>query len=380
MHDESNAKNIFLPCITDNYRLLLQNHNSMKIPYHLKPFSLWKTRLLFPPLFHILADSIGWLLAPSLYDAWFSDFFFWTQYVPQFLLATLGMYIISESNFWTYYFLNKILPWERNSIKRLSFQLVFALVFTIIASIIIRPILFLVHEKTDSPTIDNLVVLTTAITILLSVIFLGIFVFQRMRESLIETEELKRENLVAQNQALRQQVDPHFLFNGLNTLTILIAEDKELAIDFVRRLSKVYRYVLQSKELDLIDLKTELEFVQDYVFAFKMRFGEHFQINIEIPDNCLSLKIPPLTLQILVENAVKHNVISKEHPLHIHIGTEGNSLAVVRNTLQPKPATISPTHIGLNNILTRYRFVSEGIVEVLEGEKEFIVKLPLIKT
>jgi two-component system, LytTR family, sensor kinase len=351
----------------------------MKIPYPLKPSSMWQVRLLFPPLFHLFADTIGLLLAPTLYAGWFAQKPSWSQYLPEFILGTLGMYVITESNFWSYYYLERKLPWERDCGKRLVVQLFFSLFFSILAAFVIRWVVAWFHPGHTEIMTESFAVLTACTTFILSVVFLGLFVFHRMSASLIEAEQLKQENLIAQNQALRQQIDPHFLFNSITTLTTLIQENKDLAIEFVQRLSKVYRHVLQSKEHDLVDLKTEVEFVRDYAFAFEMRFGEQFHLTIEIPKKFLTSRIPPLTLQILVENAVKHNIISREHPLDIFINMDGESKLVVRNTLQRKPALSSPTHIGLNNILTRYKYVSQGIVEVIENEREYIVKLPLVK-
>ncbi len=351
----------------------------MKIPYPLKPFSMWQMRLLFPPLFHIFADAIGLLIAPTLYSGWFDLKMSWLQFLPEFILGTIGMYAITESNFWSYYFLERKLPWERNCGKRLTVQLLFSLFFSIISGYIILWFVVLLHPGRGDLFTESFVILTALTTFVLSVIFLGIFVFHRMSASFIEAEQLKQENLIAQNQALRQQIDPHFLFNSITTLTTLIEENKDLAIDFVRRLANVYRNVLNSKEHDLVDLGTEIELVRDYAFAFETRFNGHFSIAIDIPNKMSVYRMPPLTLQILVENAVKHNVVSREHPLRIQITTEGDSKLVVRNNLQRKQVSSSPTHIGLNNILSRYKHVSGGIVEVVETKTEFLVKLPLIK-
>lgn len=354
-------------------------YTHMKIPYPLKPLSIWQARLLLPPLFHLFADTMAMILAPGLSSGWFGQKPFWYHYIPQWMLGTAGMYAIVESNYWAYYYLERVFPWEKNCNKRLLSQLFFSLIFSLIAAYMIRWFVVLFHFGQDEMAIESFLILTVSTSFILSVIFLGMFVFHRMSGSLVEAEQLKRENLIAQNQALRQQIDPHFLFNSITTLTTLIEENKTLAIDFVRRLANVYRHVLNSKEHDLVDLRTEVELVRDYAFAFEMRFGDHFHITVNIPEEAMTFRIPPLTLQILVENAVKHNVVSREHPLNIQIGMEGSTKVVVRNNLRRKQAPSSPTHVGLNNILARYKYVSEGIVEVIENEKEFIVKLPLVK-
>ncbi len=351
----------------------------MKIPYPLKPFHMWKMRLLFPPLFHILTDGCGYFLAPRLVGGWYGSNWSFSDYFPEYLLGTAGMYVITECNFWTYYAMDRIFPWEKDCTKRLLVQLAFSIIFSIGAAVMLRSIIPWMLPGHSEAGIDSLVILTGLTSFTLSVVFLGLFVFHRMSASLLEAEQLKQENLIAQNQALRQQIDPHFLFNSITTLTTLIEENKDLAVEFVHRLARVYRHVLKSKEHDLVDLKTEIEFVRDYAFAFEMRFGAQFRLTIGIPDRVLTSLIPPLTLQILVENAVKHNVISGEQPLLIHIGLEGDSRVVVRNSLRRKQSTSSPTHIGLNNIMARYKLLSHGIVEVIEEKDEFIVKLPLVK-
>ena len=152
-----------------------------------------------------------------------------------------------------------------------------------------------------------------------------------------------------------------------------------IVVDFVRRLSHVYRHVLQSKQHDLVSLGTEIDIVRDYAFAFEKRFGTNFHLVIDLPEEMLSGQIPPLTLQILVENAVKHNIITDEHPLSIRIERDGESHIVVRNAIHRKTNTSSPTHIGLQNILDRYRYVAQGIVEVTERNGDFTVRLPVIR-
>ncbi len=350
----------------------------MRLPYPLRPSSMWQARLLIPPLFHTFADGAGILLAPAISSGWFAQKPFWSQYIPEFIAGTTGMYAITESNYWAYYYLDRVLPWETEPGKRLGAQLLFSLLFSIIAAMIIREVLIWFHPGHPQSGVEGLVVLTAATSFILSVMFLGMFVFHRMSASIVEAEQLKRENLIAQNQALRQQIDPHFLFNSITTLTTLIEEDKTIAIDFVRRIANVYRHVLDSKEHDLVDLRTETELARDYAFAFELRFGSNFILSISIPDDAMAYRIPPLTLQILVENAVKHNVISGDHPLTIRIELEGKSKLIVRNNLRRKQSHSSPTHIGLKNILARYKYVTEGIVEVIENEREFIVKLPLV--
>jgi sensor histidine kinase YesM len=190
-------------------------------------------------------------------------------------------------------------------------------------------------------------------------------------------EELKRENLLAKYEALKNQVNPHFLFNSLNTLSGVVEHKPEQAIEFIKKLSDIYRYVLEINDKELVSLKEEMKFVEDYIFLSKMRFGEALQFKSNISENNVSL-IVPLGLQLLVENAIKHNIISDEMPLRIEIEIE-DDFVNVRNNLQKKKTIISDKDsLGLENLKKRYIYLSNVSVEVIESDNKFIVKLPII--
>jgi len=195
-----------------------------------------------------------------------------------------------------------------------------------------------------------------------------------------DTQKLKAE-MVNQSQAselalLRSQVNPHFLFNSLNVLTSLVETDSQLAVRFIKQLSDVYRYVLENKDKELVDLKTELRFVKAFIYLQKIRFDNSLQVDISIPNT--TANIIPLSLQMLVENAIKHNIVSSDQPLQIIIFTDDHYL-VVRNNLQKKMVIKETGSIGLNNIRDRYIFFSTLPVIIEENEEWFTVKLPLIK-
>jgi len=214
-------------------------------------------------------------------------------------------------------------------------------------------------------------------TIMIIAIYESIYFMHELRHSVEETENLKRENLAAQLNALRTQVNPHFLFNNLNTLSSLIPEDPGQAVDFVQQLSKVYRHILEVKDEKSILLKDELEVLNAYTFLLKTRFDSNLQVNINIPQEKLQKKIVPLSLQILMENAIKHNIVSADKPLHIDVFTENGSL-VVSNNLQMKKQINESTGIGLDNIRNRYKLLSDAAVRVTENETNFTVSIPLI--
>lgn len=199
-----------------------------------------------------------------------------------------------------------------------------------------------------------------------------------LQDSQQKQEQLKKENAESQLEILKNQVKPHFLFNSLNTLASLIPEDASLAVDYVQKLAEVYRYVLEIKDKKLIPIAEELDCVKAYLFMLQIRFGESLHYEIREEGLGEAHHIVPLSLQLLVENAVKHNIISSKKPLTITIIPEGQKL-VVTNNLQPKIQVVKSTGTGLNNIQSRYDILSQLPVEIIKSADKFTVKLPIIE-
>ncbi len=177
---------------------------------------------------------------------------------------------------------------------------------------------------------------------------------------------------------LRNQVNPHFLFNSLNTLSSLIYENQDTAAEYIRKLSRVYRYVLEQKEKELVKLKTELDFIKAYIYLYELRFTNMLTFEIKISDESKDCFIAPMTLQMLIENAVKHNIVSKKKQLTIKISSKDEYL-VISNNLQKKQIKEYSSELGLKNIKSRYAFISDKEVIVEETNEHFTVKIPLIK-
>jgi len=213
------------------------------------------------------------------------------------------------------------------------------------------------------------------ILLLLSTIFLVI----HLREARIKQREIsERENLLFQFQTLRSQVNPHFLFNSFSTLMSVIDEDKELAIEYVQKLSQFFRNILEYRDKDLITLAEELKLIETYRYLQQQRYGDNFRMEISISDEHMLTLIPPMTLQMLVENAIKHNIVSAEKPLHLSIYSDKIHL-FIKNNLQRKKVVESSTGIGLVNIRNRYRLLGlEGMI-VQETQTDYIIQLPIIK-
>lgn len=197
------------------------------------------------------------------------------------------------------------------------------------------------------------------------------------QENILENERLQQQNLQKELSALRNQLNPHFLFNSLNTLNSLIRDNAE-ATSFVNKLSYMYRYILQSGERDLVCLKDELKFLESYAFLIKTRYHQYcFQIEMDISDRHMNMEIPPMALQLLVENAVKHNEISKGCPLGIRIYSKDDYL-VVENQIHPRNTPMEGTGNGLANLDKRYFLLQRKNLVITRDEGLFRVQLPLI--
>jgi len=177
---------------------------------------------------------------------------------------------------------------------------------------------------------------------------------------------------------LKQQVNPHFLFNSLNVLTSLIKLEPNLAEKFSEQLSKVYRYVLENKDNELVDLHTELNFLDAYIFLLNIRFVDKLKVNIDIPENRRSNQIIPLAMQLLIENAIKHNTMSKSEPLTIDIFIDPENYLNIVNNLQERPSQLVSTGVGLKNIQNRYILLNNTEPIFEKTSTHFMAKVPLV--
>ena len=205
------------------------------------------------------------------------------------------------------------------------------------------------------------------------------YYYSRFSKSELEKEELRRANLLSQFESLKGQVNPHFLFNSLNSLSALIVKDPPKAEQFVEEMSNVYRYLLKSNEQELITLREEMSYLQSFIHLLTFRFGNSLQTDINIQEDHLDYMIQPLTLQILLENAIKYNVLSKEEPLEVLIFSTSTDKLHVVNNLQRKVREVSSGKVGLSNIIGKYKLLRQPEVEVKVTGEEFIVILPLVK-
>lgn len=268
---------------------------------------------------------------------------------------------------------------------------------------------FHLFECVYQPGVVSRILLFNIIVNLISVgAYESIYSLTKWRENMLEKEQLKKVNLQSQYESLKNQVNPHFLFNTLNSLSSLIADEPERAEEFVNEMAKVYRYLLQtnrgsetnpnsqsavsrsdvsvSSDGELTTLNTELSFIHSYFHLLKTRYGQGIQLDVAINEGDITRLLPPLSLQMLIENAVKHNVIHAGKPLTIEIKSTSNGHLLVRNNLQRKPTRrVLSNQIGLSNIQARYRLLAQRYttpleIRINESDGYFTVILPLLNT
>jgi LytS/YehU family sensor histidine kinase len=217
-----------------------------------------------------------------------------------------------------------------------------------------------------------------ALTMVATTMWEAVYTFNQWKESVSEKEKLERLTIQYEFETLKSQVNPHFLFNCFNTLSSLISEDRKQAEIFLNELSKVYRYLLRNNENGLSSLRAELQFIESYYRLLKTRHGDSLQMTIETDKKYEEYLLPSLSLQLLVENAVKHNLLSKIQPLVIDIFTTAGKRLIVSNNLQPRIIKSPSNKIGLENIKSKYLLLSQTGFQILNDGKTFSVVLPLI--
>lgn len=276
--------------------------------------------------------------------------------------------------------LDRKLPWLQFPLKRLVVQFLVTIAFSllIILMAIIANGLLINHEITSVffwETGYFMLKIAFSFIFASTLISNAIMFFKNWKEAAVQQEKLKREQLTLQYETLKSQVNPHFLFNNLNSLTSLISTNPDKAIQFVKKLSEVYRYVLDQKDHELVDLETELRFLESYIFLQKIRFEANLDVQIEVKPR--NFKVIPLSVQMLVENAIKHNEISDKKPLQIHIYQSENNDLVIENQLQKKSGS-EGSGTGIQNIRDRYEFFTDRKVIISFNSERFRVSIPLL--
>ena len=297
------------------------------------------------------------------------------------LNASFWLFFWKGNQYLSEYIETKI-SWLEAPAKRFWVGFVVMVVYTVSTAAIIYYLFYIVYLGNSFADIQasgifvNLVVPVFTTMSIMSFLF-GREFFISWRQAAINLEKLRSEQLASQYETLKSQVNPHFLFNSLNVLTSLVHQQPDTAVKFIKKLSEVYRFVLDSRKQEVVDLETELKFVEDYMYLQKIRFGENLNCAMEVPDHLMSKMVPPLSIQMLVENAIKHNEVSEEFPLSIRIVASGDEI-VVSNSVRAKKNKEPSSGAGLDNIKDRYEFLSGKKVAIVAGKETFEVRLPLL--
>ncbi|MHA7843744.1 MAG: histidine kinase [Winogradskyella sp.] len=289
---------------------------------------------------------------------------------------------LSLVNSYFFDYINDVVVWDRYKKYRLATGFFGSVIITLIAIFFIRAFIEIVLEGETWREFVNserpeFYLSALLITLVISLFFHAVYYYRELQKTKVKEQKVIAGAASARFDALKNQLDPHFLFNSLNVLTSLIEENPDSAQKFTTALSKVYRYVLEQKNKELVTIDEELDFARTYMSLLKMRFED--SIIFEIPDKSSNpeSKVVPLSLQLLLENAVKHNMVTSSKPLHIKIYEDGNHL-VVMNNLQPKQIVKKSSGVGLENIKQRYQLLTERKVYINQREKDFAVAIPML--
>ncbi len=302
------------------------------------------------------------------------------QPLNHYLFSIILVYVVFEILFWYNKKLNRKYSWDQDLFDRFVIQLLMnslmAISLVFIAKLAIR---YYTGDMSFVSSRNEITMLLYIFSLVMAFVImdLSLFLLNKWRFSLAELERFKKENAEYRFELLQSQLNPHFLFNSLNTLSSLVYENQENAGLFIRKLSDVYRYILDHRDKDVVDLETELDFARSYILLMKLRFEENLKVDISLEEDASKYQMAPLTLQLLIENAIKHNIVSKKKPLQINIVLKENYLEV-SNNLQPKTNKEYSHQLGLKNISNRYQFLTDREVTIENNESTFKVRIPLI--
>ncbi|MCE7067455.1 sensor histidine kinase [Dyadobacter sp. CY326] len=349
---------------------------------------------------HYKFQSIGQLIWLSLFGRWMfvllvpwfvptisylliGDPYF--DSVSNFVLGTLMILLMTVLAFiphdWAAQYIAQKYPSIHSSFKRagftaLSFCVLTGVYVTVYALIIIhfRPL----NAQLNFGKMVNVYLFELLAILLLTCLYEANYSLGKWKEIKTNKEALKKAGLQGQLQSLKSQVNPHFLFNSLNTLSALINDEPARAEQFVDEMAKVYRYLLQTNQDELTTLSTEIKFIKSYYHLLRTRYDTGLELVINVSETALNSYVPPLTLQLLVENAVKHNTILEKNPLLIEIRSIGNDQLEVRNNLLEKSTRVKSTKLGLANIEAKYKLLSDRQPVIDLNADYFTVLLPLL--
>jgi len=280
------------------------------------------------------------------------------------------------------YIIDKRIKWIEQPILRSIVGVISMVIYSIVAftavQFIMLYILYRISPVDAWQSVSHSIIIALVISLLMSLTFTAIGFFKAWKRALLHEQQLKAEMMAYKYESLRNQINPHFLFNSFNVLSDLVYADQATAVKFIQQMSDLFRYVLDSRDKELVPLKDELEFMHSFIYLLKTRFEDKLNISIDLQPGQEEF-IVPMALQLLVENAVKHNEISEAYPLHISIRKKDDYLEV-ENTLQIKNVGDDSKSTGLKNIEQQFRFFTEKEIEISNTGEKFLVRIPILKS
>jgi len=330
--------------------------------------------LIKEPWPRIIGIPIASLFAASLHNGWPID-------IENFLSALFFTTVMWNGDYFIIKLFRKRWPELNSTHKRIITTILVVCSFNIAADFLLCNLLNELSQAEDywEDEAGGNILKNLIITAIVGTLYEAGYFFSKWKKQTIEMEQLRSQQLRSELSVLKNQISPHFLFNSLNTLVTLIHENQDQAAKFTEKLSEVYRYILQFKDKELVRLSTEIKFSNAFVYLLKMRFEEGLEIEINLEKVDQDKYVAPLTIQMLIENAVKHNVVSKNQPLHIKIYSEHGKSLIVKNNLQHKPADGKSTLTGLENIRSRYALLTNREVDIIQTHSHFMVALPMVE-
>jgi sensor histidine kinase YesM len=326
------------------------------------------------PLLGILIPNIAGLITNTDYSL--------GGLLISYLYFVFISFMVWQGNVWLMYFIKNRYDWRTSQYPRIILLFFFS---NVVYSGVLSAILLYVWRRFSnetytswSPLVNTTLVIIIAATFVTN-IYEIIFLNQEREYNMTRVEQLNIAKAQAELEALKNQIDPHFIFNSLNTLSFLITRDPQSARLYNDTLAKVYRYILGNKEKDLVLLREEVEFISNYFYLLKIRFSEAINMEIEINDlSAEDFLIPPISMQALVENAIKHNDFTDNNPLTINVSVSSNYV-VIKNAMKPKNYATPTSKIGLSNLDNRYKLITNRNIIIENNFKFFTVRLPILK-
>lgn len=279
-------------------------------------------------------------------------------------------------------YIDKKISWIEKPVLKTTVQVLSFLGYSVSAFVLVQFFNFYIWlnvvPSVAWTSIYKSVPYTLAISGIISLIFTAIGFFKAWKNSFVQAEKFKNEMLAYKYESLRNQINPHFFFNSLNVLSDLVYDDQALAVKFIRQMSELFRYILDSRDKELVPLKEELDFIRSFTFLLKTRFENKLTIEINVESEPGDY-IVPMALQLLIENAVKHNEISEKYPLKINVVKNGDYLDV-ENNYQPKKTGDDSTKTGLKNISQQLEFYSDNPIRIIMTDEKYLVRFPILKS